>query len=54
MRKAGVPTSAVLAFWLGNPALNPAVLIFIALLTPWPWVVVRIVLGLVLVIGSRH
>ncbi len=51
MRRAGVPTSAALAFWLGNPALNPAVLVFLALLAPWPWVVVRIVLGLVLVVG---
>lgn len=51
MRKAGVPTSAALAFWLGNPALNPAVLVFLALLAPWPWVAVRVVLGLVLVVG---
>nr|WP_294690634.1 permease [uncultured Friedmanniella sp.] len=48
MRRAGVPTSATLAFWLGNPVLNPAVIIFLALLVPWPWVAVRVVLGLVL------
>lgn len=51
MRRAGVPTSAALAFWLGNPVLNPAVLVFLALLVPWPWVLVRVVLGLVLVVG---
>ena len=51
MRRAGVPTSAALAFWLGNPVLNPAVLVFLALLAPWPWVAVRVLLGLVLVLG---
>jgi uncharacterized membrane protein YraQ (UPF0718 family) len=51
LRRAGVPTSAALAFWLGNPVLNPAVLVFLALLVPWPWVAVRVVLGLVLVVG---
>ncbi len=51
MRRSGVPTSAALAFWLGNPVLNPAVLIFIGLLAPAPWVAVRIVVGVLLVIG---
>ncbi|SDQ12179.1 permease [Quadrisphaera sp. DSM 44207] len=51
MRRAGVPTSAAVAFWLGNPVLNPAVLVFLALLTPWPWVAVRAGLGLLLVVG---
>ncbi|MCR6490539.1 permease [Amycolatopsis sp. OK19-0408] len=32
-----------------NPALNPAVLVFLAVLLPWPWVTVRVVAGVVLV-----
>ena len=51
LRRAGVPTSAALAFWLGNPVLNPAVLVFLGLLVPWPWLAVRVVLGLLLVVG---
>ena len=51
MRKAGVATSAALAFWLGNPLLNPAVLVFLGLLAPWSWVAVRLGAGLLLVIG---
>ena len=51
MRRAGVPLPAALAFWLGNPVLNPAVLVFLALLAPASWVAVRIVVGLVLVVG---
>jgi hypothetical protein len=51
MRRAGVPVPAALAFWLGNPVLNPAVLVFLGLLAPGSWVVVRIVLGAALVFG---
>lgn len=51
MRRAGVPLPAALAFWLGNPVLNPAVLVFLALLAPPSWVLVRIGVGLLLVVG---
>ena len=51
MRRAGVPVPAALAFWLGNPVLNPAVLVFLGLLAPGSWVVVRVVLGVLLVFG---
>jgi hypothetical protein len=51
LRRTGVPTSAALAFWLGSPLLNPAVLVFLALLAPWPWTAVRVALGLLLVVG---
>jgi uncharacterized membrane protein YraQ (UPF0718 family) len=51
LRRNGAPTSAVLAYWLGNPVLNPAVLAFLALVAPWQWVVTRIVAGVVLVVG---
>ena len=48
---AGVPLPAALAFWLGNPVLNPAVLVFLALLAPPSWVAVRIGVGILLVLG---
>jgi uncharacterized protein len=51
MRKAGVPLPAALAFWLGNPVLNPAVLVFLALIAPPSWVAVRLGVGIVLVLG---
>ena len=51
MRRAGVPLPAALAFWLGNPVLNPAVLVFLALLAPPSWVAVRLGVGLLLVVG---
>lgn len=51
MRRAGVPLPAALAFWLGNPVLNPAVLVFLALLAPPSWVAVRLGVGILLVVG---
>ena len=51
MRRAGVPLPAALAFWLGNPVLNPAVLVFLALLAPPSWVAVRLGVGILLVLG---
>ena len=51
LRRSGVPTSATLAYWLGNPVLNPAVLAFLALVGPWQWVATRLLAGVVLVFG---
>jgi uncharacterized membrane protein YraQ (UPF0718 family) len=50
LRRNGVPTSAALSYWLGNPVLNPAVLAFLALVAPWQWVTTRIAIGLLLVL----
>jgi len=51
MRRAGVPRSAAIAFWWGNPVLNPAVLGFLLVLAPSQWVALRVVAGVVLVLG---
>jgi uncharacterized membrane protein YraQ (UPF0718 family) len=51
IRRRGVPISSALAYWLGNPVLNPAALIFMAVVLPWQFVTVRIATGLVLVFG---
>lgn len=52
MRRRGAPLAASLAYWLGNPLLNPAVLVFLALVLPWPYVATRIVVGAALVFGG--
>lgn len=52
LRRAGVPRPAVLAHWLGNPLLNPAVLVFLFLLGPWEWGVTRLLVGLAVVLGA--
>jgi uncharacterized membrane protein YraQ (UPF0718 family) len=51
MRRAGVPRAAAIAFWWGNPVLNPAVLGFLLVLAPWQWVAVRAAAGVLLVVG---
>ncbi len=45
LRKRGVGTTVSLAYWIGNPALNPAVLVFLFLVAPWQFGVVRVVIG---------
>ncbi len=51
IRRRGVPVRTALAYWLGNPVLNPAALVFMAFVLPWQFLTVRLVTGLVLVFG---
>ncbi|GLY88278.1 permease [Actinoallomurus iriomotensis] len=51
LRARGAAVSASLAYWVGNPVLNPAVLVFLFLVAPWQFGVVRIVVGAALVFG---
>jgi uncharacterized protein len=53
IRRRGVPVGSALAYWLGNPVLNPAALVFMAFVLPWQFLAVRLVTGLVLVFGVR-
>lgn len=52
LAKKQVAPGAVLAYWLGNPVLNPATIIFMGFVLGWNWAVLRIVMGLVLVAGA--
>ncbi|GER73905.1 membrane protein [Weizmannia acidilactici] len=54
LRKKQVSTGAALAFWIGNPMLNPATLIFMAFVLPWKFTVLRILAGLVLTFGVSY
>lgn len=51
IRRRGVPMASALAYWLGNPVLNPVALVFMAVLLPWQFVTVRVITGVVLVFG---
>jgi uncharacterized membrane protein YraQ (UPF0718 family) len=44
-----VPTSVAVAYWPGNPLLNPAVLVFLRFVVPWQWTVTRAVVGVAVV-----
>lgn len=54
MKKSNVSTGAAVAYWLSNTALNPAVIIFMAFILSWKFVVLRIVLGVLLVFVVSH
>jgi len=47
-----VSTAAALAYWLGNPLLNPAVLVFLLFVAPWQWTATRLVVGVLIVVGG--
>jgi uncharacterized protein len=49
LRREGVPTSSALAYWIGNPTLNPAVLAFLLIVAPWQWALTRALVGGLLV-----
>lgn len=54
LRKKNVSVGASMAFWLGNPVLNPATLIFMAFVLSWKFTVMRIVFGLILTFGVSY
>jgi uncharacterized membrane protein YraQ (UPF0718 family) len=47
-----VGVRAAVAYWLGNPVLNPAVIVFLLILTPWQWAATRLLVGTFLVLGA--
>jgi uncharacterized protein len=51
LRRNGVTRSAAIAYWLGNPLLNPAVLVFLFFVAPWQWSLTRAVVGVATVVG---
>lgn len=49
LRKQDVATGSALAFWLANPVLNPATIIFAGFVLGWNFALIRILFGLLLV-----
>jgi uncharacterized membrane protein YraQ (UPF0718 family) len=50
--KRGVSIGCAVAFFLGNPTLNLAVLVFMLFTIGWQWAALRLVLGLAFVLGG--
>jgi uncharacterized membrane protein YraQ (UPF0718 family) len=51
LRRNGVTRTAAIAYWLGNPLLNPAVIVFLFFVAPWQWTLTRVVVGIATVVG---
>jgi len=54
LRKRQSSVSAALAFWLGNPALNPAVLVFMFFVLGWKFTLLRLIFGILIVFGLSY
>lgn len=54
LRKCASSAGAALAFWFGNTALNPAVLIFMFFVLGTEFTLLRLVFGLILVFGVSY
>ena len=54
LRKKNVSVGASLAFWLGNPVLNPATLIFMTFVLSWKFTLMRLVFGLVITFAVSY
>ena len=52
LRRNGVSAPAAVAYWLGNPLLNPAVLVFLFFVAPWQWTLTRMLVGAIAVVGA--
>ncbi|ORW68029.1 permease [Mycobacterium saskatchewanense] len=52
LRRNGVDRAASVAYWLGNPLLNPAVLVFLLFVAPWQWTLTRLLVGTAAVVGA--
>ncbi|WP_042460630.1 permease [Neobacillus dielmonensis] len=54
LRKKNVSVGASLAFWIGNPTLNPATLIFMTFVLSWKFTALRLVFGIILTFGVSY
>lgn len=50
MRRQNVSMGGALAFWMGNPVLNPATLVFMGFVLGWHFALIRLVAGLMMVL----
>jgi len=50
LRRQQVSMGGALAFWMGNPLLNPATLVFMGFVLGWEMTLIRVVAGLVTVL----
>lgn len=54
MKQSKASVGASLAFWLGNPLLNPATLVFMTFVLSWKFTVLRLVFGLIVTFGISY
>lgn len=51
MRQSRASVGSVVAWWISNPILNPATLVFMGFVLGWGWTIFRVVFGIAMVLG---
>lgn len=51
LARSRASVGAAMAYWLGNPVLNPATIVFMGFVLGWRWAALRVVIGVILVLG---
>jgi uncharacterized protein len=54
LARSGSAAGPTLAYWLGNPILNPATMVFMGFVLGWRWTALRLFVGLLLVFGVAY
>ena len=54
MRQSRASIGSVVSWWLSNPILNPATLVFMGFVLGWGWALFRIVFGIAMVLGIAY
>lgn len=54
LRRNNVSAGAALSFWIGNPLLNPATIVFMSFVLSWKFTLLRVVLGVILTLGIGY
>ncbi len=54
MRQNRASVGSAVSWWMANPVLNPATLVFMGFVLGWHWVVFRIVFGVAMVLGIAY
>jgi uncharacterized membrane protein YraQ (UPF0718 family) len=54
MRQSRASVGSVVSWWLANPLLNPATLVFMGFVLGWGWVLFRLVFGIAMVLGIAY
>jgi hypothetical protein len=54
MRQSRASIGSVVSWWLANPILNPATLVFMGFVLGWGWALFRVVFGIAMVLGIAY
>lgn len=54
MRQSRASVGSVVSWWLANPVLNPATLVFMGFVLGWHWALFRIMFGIAMVLGIAY